>query len=227
MRTRELKNLRKIKLSDTEKKDLFNRVSASIRANDSGVNFKYPVPSPFFSFAYIFESRLVKVGSMAMLILIMTSATAFASLNTLPGDLLYGVKTNVVEKIPTILHTSPEARAKDNSNKVEKRIEEFEKLAERGRLNEENTKKLEKNITKNLGDFDENIREIKNKKLDNAGEGRARLFSTDSKEPLEAELESKLERHSEKIQKIRESDGDSTRHALESVLERARSTRND
>ncbi len=225
MKTRELKKLKEIKLSDSEKKDLFARVSNSIREMDNNVNLNYPVPSPFFRFTYIFESRLVKVGAMAVFILFLTSATAFASLNTLPGDLLYGVKTKVVEKIPKLLHVSPESRAEYSSKKVERRIEEFEKLAEKGRLTKENTRILEKDINKNLGDFDNNIREIKNKK--NREESRP---ENTEKEILERELEAKLQKHSEKIERIREEESDeesSVKNALQSVLERAYRDRGD
>lgn len=239
MKIKELKKLKELKLSDTEKKDLFNRISASIRESGGDVKFNYPIPSPFFRFTYIFESRFVKAGLMAMFILSLSGATAFASLNTLPGDLLYGVKTKVVEKIPSLLAVSPESKAKYNTKKIEKRVEEFEKLAEKGRLTKEHTEKLEKDINKNLGDFDKNIKEIKNKKKEKKEEEKKddseEVYSSLMQEPeteteedeileLEEELESKLREHSEKIEKIREEDGAGpATEALESVLERARS----
>lgn len=220
---KEFKKLKEITLSDSEKRSLFERISTSIKKESSDTKLKYSTPSPFFRFSFLLESRYVKVGILAGLILSLTSATAFASLDTLPGDLLYGVKTNVVEKIPAVFHRSAESKAKDNSRKIERRVDEFEKLAEKGRLNKKNTKKLEKDIQKNLGDFDENIREIKNKKAELRKENYEKEF-------LETELESKLQRHSEKIEKIREQikkeensyESDSTKDALESVLERAR-----
>jgi hypothetical protein len=216
MKIKELKNLKKIKLSDLEKKNLFTRISNSIQKEDAKIKFNYPVPSPFFRFSFIFESRYVKVGVMAVFILFLSSATTFASLDTLPGDLLYGIKTSVVEKIPSLFYISPESRAKDNSKKIEKRIDEFEKLAEKGRLTEENTKKIEKNINKNLGDFDQNIREIKE-----------RAIGKEDKNYLEKDLESRLEKRTEKIKKIREDEKVSDKRALQSVLERVDSGREE
>ena len=216
MKLKELKKLKEITLSDSEKRNLFERISNSIQKEDPDTKLNYATPSPFFRFSFLLESRYVKVGIMAVLLLSLTSATAFASLDTLPGDLLYGVKTNLVEKIPTIIHRNPERRAKDNSKFIEKRIDEFEKLAEKGRLTEENTKKIEKNINKNLGNFDQNIREIKKRRVEK-----------EDKNYLEKDLESRLEKRTEKIKKIRENEEVSNKRALQSVFERAHSSREE
>ncbi|HEY4513098.1 MAG TPA: hypothetical protein VJH06_01110 [Candidatus Paceibacterota bacterium] len=208
MKMNEFKKLKNIKLSDSEKKNLFARISNKI-SEGGETKLRYPEPSPFFRFSFLVQSKHMQMAAFSVFILLGAGATTFASINTLPGDLLYGVKTQVVEKIPTIFHLSPESRAKDSSEKIEKRIDEFEKLAEKGRLTEKNTKKIEKEIKKNFGDFDKNIEKTKEKK---------------EKTRLEEELGDSLERHSEKIKKIRENDETSDRRALESVLERVRSS---
>src|SRR3989344_2489318 len=123
------KKLKRIKLSDTEKKDLFSRISETIERDDPNTKLTYPILSPFF------KRRHFKMAFLySFLILFIGSATAFASLESLPGDFLYGVKTDVIEKIPSFLFTSPKERAKDNSQKVETRLKELEVLAEKGKL---------------------------------------------------------------------------------------------
>jgi hypothetical protein len=209
MKIKELKKLKEIKLSISEKRNLFDRISSSISKEDLDVKLSYPTPSPFFRFTFLFQNKHLQVGILAIFVLFITSATAFASLNSLPGDLLYNVKINIVEKIPNIFYASPESKAKDSYEKIDKRIHEFEKLAETGRLTEKNKEIVEEKIDQNFNDFDKNVREIKNKEKK----------TIEEKNYLESELETTLEKHTEKIRKIRENRGEDER-ALQSVLER-------
>jgi hypothetical protein len=212
MKIHKIKNLKDIKLSDSEKKNLFNRISDSIAKESPGNALRYPVRSPFFSFSHFLQYRYVRLGTLSIFILLLTSATAFASLDALPGDFLYGVKTNVVEKIPSLFIINPEDQAKDDYKKIETRIGEFEKLAEKGKLTDEKTKTIENNIDKSFSDFDRNVKEIKDK-----------TDTTEGKNRLEKELEDNLEKHTEKIKKIRDEGEQSNKNALQSVLERAHS----
>ena len=204
----EFKKLKKIKLSDTEKKDLFNRVLNTIKKDDENIEINYPVPSPFFRFSFLFESRRAHVLVFSFFAVFLFSTTVFASLNTLPGDLLYAVKTNVVEKISDFVYITPESQAENNLKKIEKRIDEFEKLAEQGKLTEENTKKIEKNIDKNFVDFDHSV-------------GKIKEDTEENKNRFEKTLESRLQEHTEEIKKIREDKRVPNERALQSVLERA------
>jgi hypothetical protein len=210
MKIKELKKLKEIKLSISEKRNLFDRISSSISKEDLDVKLSYPIPSPFFRFSFLFQNKHLQVGILAIFVLSITSATAFASLNSLPGDLLYDVKTNIVEKIPNLFYVSSESKAKDSYEKIDKRIHEFEKLAEIGRLTEKNKEIVEEKIDQNFNDFDKNVRKIKNKEKK----------ITEEKNYLESELETTLEKHTEKIRKIRENK-EEDRRALQSVLERA------
>jgi len=206
----ELKKIKEIKLTDPEKKMLFDRIQNIIRdlPGNENIDLNYRVKSPYYKFSFFLEKKYVRVGLMSAFILLLSSATAFASLDTLPGDLLYGVKVNVVEKASDIISFSPASKAKNDSVKIDKRIDEFEKLAEKGKLTEENSKKLEEDITKHLGDFDSNIQEIKQDGRDT------------EKHDLEIELESNLKKHGEKIREIKRNGRVSDEHALESVLNR-------
>src|SRR3989338_8995568 len=214
---KELKILKQIKLSDPEKKELFNRVQEK-----AGISPKSPYtskPGYFYEFSFLVHNKYAKVAILACLILFLTSATAYASLDTLPGDLLYPVKTKFVEKVADLITFSSEGQAKRDTQKIKRRIEEFEKLAEKGKVTENNTKSLEKNINENLDDFDHNLKEIKNRKKDKKEE------NTEMEDNLEIELESDLEEHAEKIIEIRKNEKVKDKKALESVLEHAKSRR--
>jgi len=204
----EFKKLKRIKLSDYEKRSLFNRVLNSIKKDREDVRLHYPVLSPFFRFSFLLENKRVPVFVVSIFAVFLISTTVFASMNTLPGDLLYAVKTNVVEKISDFAYITPESQAENNLKKIEKRIDEFEKLAEKGKLTEENTKKLEKNIDKNFIDFDHNV-------------GKIKKDTEENKNRLEKTLESRLQKHTEEIKKIREEKRVPNERALQSVLERA------
>jgi hypothetical protein len=212
-----LKKLKNLKLTDREKRELFARVKSSInKLPDSGeAHFEYPVPSPFYRYAFFPHTAFMKAGVLALLVLSFSGATAYASLGSLPGDLLYGVKINVVEKVSKIAAFTPEGRARVETVRIERRIAEFEALAEKGELTEEHTKVIEKNIDQRLKNFDRNVSVLKER----TGKDKERIHE-------EKELDEKLERHAEKIFRIRE-EKTKDKHALEAVLQRVEARREE
>lgn len=73
--------------------------------------------------------------------------TALAAERALPGDPLYGFKTELNERARLALTLSAEARAEGNAWRAERRLEEARALAERGRLTEERKERLEENFS--------------------------------------------------------------------------------
>ncbi len=208
---KELKILNQIKLTDPEKRELLARVSR--KAGIPG-EFALSIPTPFFNFSYLFQSSHLRVGILAVLLFAMSSATAYASLDSLPGDLLYGVKTKVVERVADLAAFTPTRRAKRNSVKIEKRIKEFEALEAKGRLTAENSARLEKDINKNFTEFDHRVKEMKEE-----------VTKMETEHEIEAELRINLEGHADKIEKIREKENGKNQRALESVIERVKENR--
>lgn len=204
---KEFKQLKTIKLSESEKMELFGRISKNIASNANGVTFKYPIKSPFMEF-FSFSHRYVKIAVLATVVLLAGSATTFASLRALPGDLLYGVKVGIVEKAQGFLKITPESRLEDNSTKIEIRVHELETLIKRGKLTEEKAKNIEKNINKNLDAIDSDIREIKNKNRE-----------SDKKE-VEAKIDLNINEEVEKIQRIKEREKVLEKDTLQSVIDR-------
>lgn len=209
---KELKILKRIKMTEGEKKSLFARIQKSVQGSreGAGADLRYPEPSPFYRFYFFPHTAFMKAGVMAVLILGLTSATAYASLGALPGDILYGVKVNVVEKVATV-GRSPEAKAKAETKLIEKRIEELAILADQGELTEENAEKIEADIDEKFENFGENVRQLK---------AEAEI---ESKLELEEKLEEKLEEHQEKIKEIQEHKEAQAEKALERVLEKVES----
>ena len=79
-------------------------------------------------------TRGYMLGIIAGTLIVSGSVSAFAQ-GALPGDLLYGVKTNVNEKLQVTLAFTPQAKASIEATLASKRLEEAEKLALEGKLN--------------------------------------------------------------------------------------------
>lgn len=140
-----LKNEAKaLKLSTTEKAALH---AALMNAMGQAAAPRL-TPSPFF-FAPQFA------GAFAAVMLLLIGGTAYAAKGTVPGDLLYGVKTNINEPIQGALSLSVESKIKFHSEVAQTRLEEAEVLASQNRLDASTTQKLESDIDAHLSQRDE------------------------------------------------------------------------
>ena len=70
---------------------------------------------------------------LSILLVICGSAATFAAEKSLPGELLYAVKTDVNEPMRGLFSFSQEAKAEWHTRLVERRLEEAEKLIEKGK----------------------------------------------------------------------------------------------
>jgi hypothetical protein len=204
---KELKILKEIKLSDSEKKSIFLNVMDKVGQLPEKKKIDAPTPSPFYKFSFLSNMKYGRIGATVFLLLFLISSTTFASFDALPGDLLYGIKTGVVEKLSDLTAFSVQDKAKRNSVKIDTRIKELESLAEKGRLTEEKVGKLEKNIKENLEDFDRNLNKIDQK------DARERDVLKDG-------LQKNIKEHTEKIKKIRDDDKVDNKHNIDAVLEK-------
>lgn len=117
---------------------------------------------------------------------------SFAAENSLPGDVLYGVKTGVNEKVMAAFATTAEAKANFEARTAGRRLEEMERLSAKG--------KVDANVA---ADLQENFQ---------AHADRAELNMTelDSVSALEvaSNFESSLRAHSEIFTKLQASETD-------------------
>lgn len=74
--------------------------------------------------------------------LLFGGGTSFAAEGALPGDILYPIKIHVNENIQELAAVSDEAEAKVQAKLAERRLEEAEKLASRGKLTAETNAEL-------------------------------------------------------------------------------------
>ncbi len=84
----------------------------------------HPIKTSYYS---VFFKHSIAYASMFALI-IGTSATSFAAEDSLPGDILYPIKTNINEKIVKSLAFSNAQKAKVSVSLVDKRLGELEQM---------------------------------------------------------------------------------------------------
>lgn len=145
------KEARQIKLSHSEKQAMRMHVytaiehSPALSAAQTGAieDFKNrkPVPSMYYWFSPRFAVPIAIV-----LLVGLSSGTAFAAQSALPGEPLYAIKINVNEKVATALATTPAAKASVNATIATTRLEEAESLASTGKLDATTTAELASNF---------------------------------------------------------------------------------
>lgn len=81
--------------------------------------------------------RPAPIGAFALLVAVSTSSVSLAAGGALPGDLLYGVKRSVNERLQIALAPTTEARAVAHVRQAEERLEEVEVLAAQSALTPE------------------------------------------------------------------------------------------
>jgi len=93
-------------------------------------------PSPLLASSSFM--RFIKSTPFAFVVLaFFMIGTTFASAKSLPGDFLYGMKTNVLEPLISNLQIGEEAKEKYQEKLLERRIREVRTLQIEGRFNEE------------------------------------------------------------------------------------------
>ncbi len=116
-----INEVKKIEMTHDEKSLMRARLSAHISKTQKPIESGY-ILSPWTAF---FKKGMV----LALLVLVISgSSVAFASNNALPGDVLYFIKTNVIERAHSALVSTSQAKALLSEKLVEVRLAEITKL---------------------------------------------------------------------------------------------------
>ena len=153
--------VKKISLSKEEKSSIRNiLISYSKKSPYYSERTSY---GRLFNFAFV-ANRKVLISAFVILLLILGTGTSYAAEGSLPGDMLYSIKVNVNEKIASLKAITPEAKAKFNTKIIKKRLEEADKLASGGKLNESTKDKIVKGLEKASAGLDKDLLELIDKK---------------------------------------------------------------
>lgn len=90
-----------------------------------------------------FDRPIYMFASLVAILLLFGGAATFAAENSLPGDFLYPVKTEITEPVRVLLSTSLAADGQLEIEFANKRLKESESLAVRGKLNSTHRANLE------------------------------------------------------------------------------------
>lgn len=181
----QLENLKeytsKLSLTSEEKLDMFNNLRAYSNAN--------PVRSKY---TMLFRNSFTYASMFALLI--GTSATSIAAEGSLPGDILYPVKTEVNETIVKTLSFTPTSKAKVAVTLMDKRMSE---LTEMIVTEVDNPEKIDTIITM-LEEHKEDLQDFTNQVEENNQEEIAEAVE------IYAALESVIDTHIEILEEIAE-----------------------
>lgn len=154
---------KRIKLSEVEKSQLRNNLVNFIENNpvrirgDWRLNSVKAVKSPLNHnwFSLFNNYKFMPVALIALLFV--GGGVSFASQGSLPGDLLYPVKVNINEKIEQAFTLTSDGSANLQVRLAERRLEEAEKLALTGKLDEDTRLEVEERFDKHASSADKKI----------------------------------------------------------------------
>ncbi|MBU6370983.1 MAG: hypothetical protein KGH93_02045 [Patescibacteria group bacterium] len=142
-----IEDIRKTGLSKIEKSMMLENVFA---AN---------IPSPYAPARNIFGMPKTFASVLASVLALVTvsGSVAYAAEGSVPGDLLYPVKTHVTEPIRDALAFTPAEKASWDAQKASRRLAEAETLANRGALSPTNEQDLRRHFDESAAAFDHAI----------------------------------------------------------------------
>lgn len=146
-----IEKLKNIRMTDVEKaRVLKNVLSASSES-------PYMQHAPTFAFVSTRYTHMIYAFCL-VLIFSLVGAT-YVSGKSLPGDLLYPIKTRIVEPVLDVINSAPEKRIIWEEEKVSRRIAEAEKLEEKNELSDERVTELERHVEKSSRAFVQAVKE--------------------------------------------------------------------
>lgn len=124
----------KFRMTDAEKSAMRARLLSVMGTGSSAA----PAPSPYMWF---FAPRMLVTSALAFL-LVVTTGTTYAAGDSLPGGVLYPVKTAVLEPLAVALAPTTAAKAEANATIATRRVQEAQTLAAKGALTAETARTI-------------------------------------------------------------------------------------
>lgn len=181
--------IKKISLTNAEKSKMTHNLSLY-------VDFHMPTRSPFsvLSFLNTMPSKRYSSALASVIIAILISGSVvYASENSLPGDLLYPIKTKIVEPVKIALASTPSARAMVETQLAHNRLNEAEALDKVGKLTPELKKDLGQKANLNILKYNELKKEI---------EKENSTSSKDKVDKIQQEFDDKINEHTDILNKF-------------------------
>lgn len=152
-----IQSAQKVSLSMKEKSLMRERLSSYMYST------KIPVKTGMSFSSFFSYKSMYLMPALAIVLLISGAGTSYYAQNSLPGDVLYGVKTGVNENVESLFAISPEARAQVDLRQVSTRLDEAEKLSVAGNLTEVQSQAIQANFSKKVESLNKNLDKVKQK----------------------------------------------------------------
>ncbi len=145
-----IEELRSIKLNNAEKQSILASVL------NTPVISPY-VPNKSLWLAFVRQKHLAQVWAALLVLVVVGGAVVYGAENSLPGDKLYSLKVSFSEPARDFINISDEDKAKWESVKAVRRLDEAADLVVEGNLNEKNRNDLENRFNKHTSAFDASV----------------------------------------------------------------------
>jgi|GEM_PF-1707567 len=182
-----------VSLTKEERDLMLEKIHKQVYYKAHVLNTKKDIQSPYlYHFRMglsLHEKRFVPVA--VFVILIVFGGTSFAANFALPGQALYGMKVNVNEEMESWMALSPNANARFETVKADRRLKEVEKLTvQKKKITPKAKAQIKENFAKNAQNVKKIVAEIE-------ASGGADLAAE-----VKEEFENKLEAHSVVLSKL-------------------------
>lgn len=152
-----INSAKKVSLSLREKSMIRERISNYMQSTKKPVKTSQNIYS-------IFSTRsMYLMPAFAILLIVSGAGTSYYAQSALPGDALYGVKTDFNENIESLLATTPEAKAQVELRQFSERLDEAEVLRITGNLTEVKSQVIQNNVSKKIDSINKKVEESKKK----------------------------------------------------------------
>jgi hypothetical protein len=176
-----LNKAKDIKMTANEKLVIKQNLEVLVKATPSPFGFPpkaerprlgQQIRSPYLFGLSFFAKGLVLA---ALVLVIGGGSLSFAAEGALPGDWLYPIKINVNEKAKEITLRTSEARVAWQEKRIERRLEELDKLVADNKINPAVTKVVENYLGQQMKDFDNAVINVSDDKIEVAVEATSRV----------------------------------------------------
>ncbi len=183
-----IEGLKKISLTQEERDKILSNLKLHMK-------FSAPVKTPYFkgiisSISSQMGRRISYVLAAVLVVVLAGGSAAYASEKSLPGDILYPVKVNIVEPIKEALAATPEQKAQVETSLAEERLKEAETLSKEGKLSTSAAENLDNNYKKHK----ENVLNLANQEKNGGSPSNA--------PKMEADFNNKINEHSDILNKM-------------------------
>jgi hypothetical protein len=141
--------VKKVSLTSEEKSRMLHNLSLYTTVHQ-------PIPATHSLFAFFnisLNKRLAFALASVMIAIIIGGSAVYASEGALPGDLLYPIKTKIVEPVRVALATTPVEKANVEADIGIERLKEAETLDQKGRLTPDIKNELDHKVKDNFTNF--------------------------------------------------------------------------